>query len=609
MKTIDVALALIAKGFSVVPTVGGEFKGVPKGFKWSQYRQRRMTDEEARRTWARHPNAGIGLVCGPVSGNVEVVDVDDVALAEKLLPLVEGKTYCERSQHGKLHIAIRVRQPFGKDVVRYAESVDVKTTGLVIIAPTKGYEAIGPQLSEAPLLEVESVDRFLTDYLGLAPAIKAGGSEGEALSKNDLLYTPDAPDSGRKMHMMRIAGLLRRYDASADEIRDFLEWRNSQGAAPLPESELEEVVASVMRYAVTFPGGLDVKCTTAKNSEEGFEDISLADIEEREQEYLWFPRIPLGDSTIMAGDPGIGKSWIVLRVTADVVRAGGYAIILNREDDPARVIKPRLRMLGVTPDEMRRIHLAKLPVKAGWQEVLKVAESMCQKYPEAKLLSLDPLFSFTGMSVDANAPGQMRPFLDGLQNLAQTYNRAMFINMHPNKNEEATDVHRYAGSIDIAGNARSLLFARKADREHEYVLHHVKLNVARIGPARPIRYYFDEDGLFHWGEELDACAGGSKDDPSKVEEAKEFIRDALADGGRPHADLKREWKARGGGPTTLWNAGTEMRETDELRASRDPDDGRVWIWTLVPVVTAHNDSGCKSVCIDQESDEKSRHYG
>jgi hypothetical protein len=578
---IEDVLALLRAGYSVLPSPRGH-KGTPAGFRWKQYQTRRMTEDEARRTWQRYPDAEVALILGSTFGQVEVIDVDDAALAEKLLPLIAGRTYAERTPKGGLHVFVAVRQPFGGDKTRYAESVDVRAQGLVKVAPSQGYVPVGQPLAETELLEVESVESFLTDDLGLTPLTpKAGGEQHEGgLTKHDLLYAPDEPDSGRKTSMLRVAGLLRRYDATKAEIRSYLGWRNAQGAAPLDDSELDDVTESVMRYPVTFPGALDVKCTTA--NKKGFEDISLADIEEREQEYLWFPRIPLGDSTIMAGDPGIGKSWIILRITADVVREGGDAIILNREDDPSRVIKPRLRDLGVTPDEMRRIHLVKLDVNAGWREVLKAAEHMYRKYPNAKLLSLDPLFSFTGTSVDANAPGQMRPFLDGLQNLAQKYNRAMFINMHPNKNEEAADVHRYSGSIDIAGNARSLLFARKADKPHEYVLHHVKLNVARLGPAKPIRYFFDEDGLFHWGEELDEAPACSKDDPSKVEEAKAFIRDALADGDRVHADLKREWKARGGSESTLWRAGEVMREeTRELRAYKHPDDGRVWIWSLV----------------------------
>lgn len=48
--------------------------------------------------------------------------------------------------------------------------------------------------------------------------------------------------------------------------------------------------------------------------------ISMNEIETEEVKWLWYPYIPLGKLTIVQGDPGEGKTSVVLAVIAALTR-------------------------------------------------------------------------------------------------------------------------------------------------------------------------------------------------------------------------------------------------------------------------------------------------
>src|SRR3989442_1331065 len=88
------------------------------------------------------------------------------------------------------------------------------------------------------------------------------------------------------------------------------------------------------------------------------------DLSSRKMEHvcwLWSQYIPLEEVTIIQGDPGLGKGHIaadlVARFTtgrpmpgdAPTATKPGRVLWLTTEDDPARVLKPRLIAAGANP--------------------------------------------------------------------------------------------------------------------------------------------------------------------------------------------------------------------------------------------------------------------
>ena len=51
--------------------------------------------------------------------------------------------------------------------------------------------------------------------------------------------------------------------------------------------------------------------------------INMADIQSQEIEWLWYPFIPYGKLTIIQGDPGDGKTTLVLNLAAKLSKGIG----------------------------------------------------------------------------------------------------------------------------------------------------------------------------------------------------------------------------------------------------------------------------------------------
>ena len=85
--------------------------------------------------------------------------------------------------------------------------------------------------------------------------------------------------------------------------------------------------------------------------------IQMSEIETEEVSWLWFPFIPYGKLTIIQGDPGDGKTTMVLNLAAKLSRGESLddgmnysepvnIIYQTAEDGLADTVKPRLEEAG-----------------------------------------------------------------------------------------------------------------------------------------------------------------------------------------------------------------------------------------------------------------------
>ena len=125
----SIASEYIAAGFSVVPlrVDGSKAPGVPS---WGQYQKRQATSEEVNQ-WFSKP-AGIGIVCGVVSGGLEVIDFDHdadrifPAWRESLSAAVRAKLSVVETGGLGYHVLYRCDQISGNEKI--AKSSDNKHT-------------------------------------------------------------------------------------------------------------------------------------------------------------------------------------------------------------------------------------------------------------------------------------------------------------------------------------------------------------------------------------------------------------------------------------------------------------------------------------------------
>ena len=64
--------------------------------------------------------------------------------------------------------------------------------------------------------------------------------------------------------------------------------------------------------------------------------INMRDVEVESVSWLWYPFIPYGKVTIIQGDPGEGKTTLVLQIIARLTK--GESIIDEKEKPPINVI-------------------------------------------------------------------------------------------------------------------------------------------------------------------------------------------------------------------------------------------------------------------------------
>lgn len=131
------ALYYRSLGLSVFPLRPHDKRPFP-GFGWKEF-QRRIATEAELHEWAReYPDANLAIVCGKISGNLEVYDVDNLAYRDFLLPTLEHlDSPTIQTGSGKIHILLRSRIPQGTTAHNLLSQrlADIKSEGSYIVAP------------------------------------------------------------------------------------------------------------------------------------------------------------------------------------------------------------------------------------------------------------------------------------------------------------------------------------------------------------------------------------------------------------------------------------------------------------------------------------------
>jgi hypothetical protein len=310
--------------------------------------------------------------------------------------------------------------------------------------------------------------------------------------------------------------------------------------------------------------------------------VRIADLRERRITGLHEARVPHGKLTVLAGEPKLGKSQYSLLLAAELARAGEYVLLVTIEDDPEDTIRPRLRALGLTPEELVRIAVVRISRAddgRNWLEVptlpddLDLIEQALQAEPRTRLLVVDPVGAHLSERVNTWNEGEVRRALGPLQYLAQRYGLAVLVIAHLNKAIGASALYRIAGSIGLAGASRSVLFFTRdpddLDGDTRLLAHEGNVKRRPTLRYRVAEILLDaEDGgppletsrLELVGEcdysvsDLGSQAGGrasDEDEASRLDEACDFLRAELSDGRRASKDVNRAARENGIASRTL----------------------------------------------------------
>lgn len=261
--------------------------------------------------------------------------------------------------------------------------------------------------------------------------------------------------------------------------------------------------------------------------------IKMSEVQSQEIEWLWYPFIPYGKLTIVQGDPGDGKTTLILNIAAKLSKGEGLdndmkltepmnIIYQTAEDGLADTVKPRLEKAGADCERIVVIDES--------DESLSMADERLEEaiiQTGARMLILDPIQAYLGGGMDMNRANEARDMTKRLGALAEKYKCAIILIGHMNKASGNKAAYRGMGSIDFFAVARSVLLVGRVEGEPNIrAVVQIKNNLAQFG--HPKAFELMESGFKWLGDyeiTADEVLGGIAPKANKLEQAKQILRE------------------------------------------------------------------------------------
>ncbi|MBN2582578.1 MAG: AAA family ATPase [Planctomycetes bacterium] len=445
--------------------------------------------------------------------------------------------------------------------------------------------------------------QFVGDRLDLDVEIIGGPHDGRVITRKLYLHSPDANTKRRDIsdleRICRAVGVLAPKDSS--DLHDIpmvvhigvTGRRNTLLAysrKPRPISPAAAPPAAAAGLA-------------------GPSIVRLSDVEPEQVRWLWPSRIATGKLTLVAGDPGLGKSFLTLDIAARVSTGVGWpdapnvpfepgdVVLLSAEDDVADTIRPRLDAAGADVARIVAINAVRAPDKQGKVSARPVDLSQDVEYVEAaigqlakpKLVVVDPISAYMG-ETDSHNNAETRARLAKLADLAVRRQVAVVCVSHLNKGAGRSAVYRVTGSLGFVAAARTVWSVSRDEHDHERrLMLPIKNNLARDTDGLAYSLYAPE-GIatprVAWEDETVAMiaddvlnAGDDERSKTAVEQAAEWLRETLAARPVTPADVITRAQEAGYSESTVQRA--KRRAGVESIAQRDDDNKMTgWAWRL-----------------------------
>jgi len=185
----------------------------------------------------------------------------------------------------------------------------------------------------------------------------------------------------------------------------------------------------------------------------------LDQVEPKHVEWLWENRLARGKLTLLAGEPGIGKSQISLDIAARISNGGlwldgghaplGSVVILSAEDSSNDTLRPRLEAAGA---DLQHVHALQAtiiegrPVTFSLQAHLEMLGEKLGEIGDVALIDIDPITSYMG-KIDGHQTVDVRTVLEPLAAFAERHDSAVLAISHPPKATQSKALHAVTGSL------------------------------------------------------------------------------------------------------------------------------------------------------------------
>lgn len=230
--------------------------------------------------------------------------------------------------------------------------------------------------------------------------------------------------------------------------------------------------------------------------------IPLSSVQPCSAEYIIPGILQLGAINILQGEPGCGKTSVMLAIAASI--AGGRPIpgmptlvqgpilILSDEDNPGQ-IRVAMETNGATLD------MCHIVTQSHGLTIQSPALENIIANLRPVLVIIDPYQAYVGQ-ISINQADQLRPALVRLSDVARKYNCAVAIITHTAKSRaDKSRMYQSLGSIDLPAAARCIA-ACTTNQSGDYLLTPVKNSCGQLGPDMP--YSIGPDRCVQWGPVL-----------------------------------------------------------------------------------------------------------
>lgn len=323
---------------------------------------------------------------------------------------------------------------------------------------------------------------------GQAATTIAGGANGipanlrtadlRLLENRDVVLLPDNDDAGRSC-MKAVADILVPIARSIRILTiptlpnngDITDWLHLGGEPEKLVHLAEECEAlasdltSKQLVSSHTPGRRNTKAPVL---------LDLHKIEPERVQWLWKNVLPSRKVTLIAGDPGLGKSTVTVDIAARISKGKGFpgdaskrdpggVILLSAEDDPADTIRPRLDAMGGDASHIKILQAIRhRNLSTGDQNEthfslstdVDALEQAIVEIGNCRMIVIDPISAYMG-STDSHNNTEVRTLLQPLSEMAQEHSVAILCITHLNKGVGRNVIQRAMGSTAFTAAARS----------------------------------------------------------------------------------------------------------------------------------------------------------
>lgn len=294
--------------------------------------------------------------------------------------------------------------------------------------------------------------------------------------------------------------------------------------------------------------------------------VCMADVQAQPIDWLWENRFVAGAINLLAGPGGIGKSTVMYDAVARVTRGldwpdgspceQGSALLISGEDDPARVIRPRLDEHGA---DVSRVHLLRAVTRIDEHgdeteigftlEDVEILRKTADQIDDLRLIVIDPIGSFIGGRTDASTDNAVRAVLVPVSLLAERNGAAVVLVAHHRKAAGITADELVLGSRAFTALSRAVwhVFKDPADDERRLMLagksnlarskNGLAFTIANGAAAGHVRW--EPEPVEQTADAFVQEQGRPGPEPESQTEAIEWLKEALSEGAIETNKLKK----------------------------------------------------------------------